>query len=1653
LENSFTDLGGKTQSASQNFQSFATSMVGLVGSIASISSGVIGIAQGYTEMERAQTLVQRSSDRYQQALQTENNLRDKLNKLITEGKGGTEAAAKLEDQIALAHSKTATALETLNNNQSRANEVTATFYTTVIPQAVGIIGGLATAINTIPTAWDKIKSALQGTSIFGSLKADTTDIEAAQKSLSSSSNDVNTALNAEGAAANTAATGTRSLKTEALALAAPFIASAAAVVGFALGMQQVGQHAEEVHNFFDQLDTQLTASVPQVKGWASSFGDALASTGSFFNDNVKQIESWGGLNKSVMNASADEVQKYSDEFARSGQSESFYWDQRFKQWKQAADDSHKTYAEISKDNIQKIREDQSATSSAQQAADADAAAKKKQEDAAKHYADIVKDTSKAVQDDLTKSLDVLQQETTGVVKNWEQFGSSGTTVRTAFVDLNTAVQNTTKGLESHNQFANDTIRILTPLKAIASQVGGTFQLEYNAAMLAAIKVHNGVTDSIQPIIDHLRAMDDATHTVNVGINAQKDAFHAAGLAMIDTDGKLQQLEKTIQDGTQLQQSFAKGQQDAKQAMLDNESAIAKEAGSLKTYYDQIGTGRPLNDAFLKGFADQAKAFADQAVALADTQGKLSAYFEALQTGVPQLEAFIKGAQDQYAAFIQQGLAIDTAVGKQEEYFREIQSGAGVIQIQEKALADLGDAYIKVGEQLITQNTELSNSQALWERYKTDVLAGKSAVADFEIKLQDSKVQEDTQLTGLKAIADGIGGLPAVFAPTIQNYQAFIKANYDGGAAVIDFNLKTKKAWTDLTSAGDTFFSALIKAFGETGKTASDDFKKAFTDLPTEVQRLLTPKDQQSLAVQAAFAHAGDAAGQAFAIKAQAALDEGFSQADALKIGTQAAASIIQGFVQQHPQFASQAQQFFSVLSTGSAEQIKAALDQMAKMPGPLGEIAKNAQTALKPMFSELGTNAKTSVDTSISALTQLGLTVDKTTGQVTTATGQWVGSINPVTGAFTSANTSASNFAATVKGFGDISSAAQIVFQNIVTNANTMATNLGTSFRQMSTNAVAGFGSISSTAQTTFQTIGTQANTLATTIGTAFRQAATNAVAGFGSMASTAQTTFQTMGTQANTAASNIAGSFRQMATLSASSFGSLASTAQTTFNNMVNQAQAAARSIAAAFQQAFAAQQQGAFTPNQGAFAPQTGQAGQFTPFQGVFAQHGFVGVVDQPTQFVVGEAGPEYVSVIPGGSAGSIGNTMAVGLTNMVANILRTIEAMGFFLSASNRNTLSFTNSSLAADKNTKSLNDVNASANNNLIATNTNTVATTNSTTALNTNAVATAAGTKSILQIPSAANNTTTGLNGTTGAANGATSALGNMSNAMNQVPAQFADLMARMQAGVQASAFAGLAQYGNFSQGTPVGAGGGAGGGGGGIAGAPYGVGPFGAYAQYGNFSGQSPAAAPGAAYYGGPPTGGSGIQGAPAGVGAFGGLAQYGKFGGSQPAAAPGTAYYGGPPTGGGGGAIQGAPLGVGPFGGLAQYGQFSAGQQPSTGQPQQQSGQQGGGGIQGPQGGASSSQQQQPKHAASGFEGIVSRATAFIAGEAGPENVRVTPVSNIASSTTNDVNSILAMIAELVRQVTNQSLNINLSSYLDGYQVYRNQQKYTQGRTGNYLG
>jgi len=1678
LESSFTDLGGATGTAATNFKTFASSMVGAVGSIAGISAGIIGIVESYTQMERAQTSADRASNRYQQGLILLQTDQQKVNDLVAKGAQGTPEYAKAVETLALQQDKNRANLDFMTEAQQRASEAMASFATQIVPNVISVVSNVATAIITVPKAVDTMKSAFSGLSgSFSGLKSGISDFVSGITGVSPAADGAST-----------------SVKAMSLAMAAiPFAVGAAAATAFIVGIQQIYAHTADVHSFFTQLGTDIDTVVPHTKQSFVEMGNAVTQTAEFFKIGLDRMSNELKLTNINQDITKEKMSELLTQVKETGSTTVAKFDEETK----AIVASYAAQGKSIDQAIADYKKNEDAT--------AQAVANLKQ------YQEASKATGDSLEKDLTSKITGLTAALTGVVPGLEEFGSTGTTIRTVFNELGTEMETfgaiPIKITSDYVKFGTDVSASLEKLKPAFKDLGTDAGQILKQALDDAKAAMNGDAEAATRLTTDLKLVNGIVHDNSDAVKQADGAIKLHRDTLIDIAAKYVGFTEAAKLTTPQLEAVAKGVDDGTKALQDSILAYQTQQGV------QEKTNKLANEA-AQGYEAVYKKELDLKDATATLTGGLQAQYELMKSGQSQMDAFNQGLTDQYQLFLNQVKAIDNTLGKQQEYFREIQDGSGVLKIQDDEMVALNEAYIKAGETLIKQNTALSNSQDLWKRYNTDVLAGKSAVADFEIKLQDSKVAEDTQLTGLEGIAANIQGWPTWMSPTIASIKEFITANYNGAQAVIDFNLKASKAWSDLTSAGDTFFSGIIKAMGETGKTSSDDFTKAFKDLPAQVQKLLTPSDQASLAAEAAFASAGDAAGQAFAIKTEAAIGEGFTPQQALQIGAQSAASIIQGFVQQHPQFAAQAQQFFSVLSSGSAEQIKAALDQMAKMPGPLGEIARNAQTALKPMFSELGPSAATSVKTSTDALTGLGLSVNAVSGQVTTATGQIVGSINtvsgaftpvttaldqsaasvkqlglninttsgqvttasgeivgqvdPVTGAFTAANTSAQNFAATIKGFGDISSAAQIVFQGIVTNANTMATNLGTSFHQMSGFAVKGFGDISSTAQITFQGIVTGANTLATNLGTAFHQASGFVASHFGEMSFTAQTTFNSMVTQANSIPAKIGDAFKPLPAALAQTWGTISQNAQTTFNNMVRQAQIAAQQIAAAFRAATAPTTQGAYSPYQGVYGAQTGQAGYYTPYQGVFAQHGFVGVVDKPTSFVVGEAGPEYVSVIPGGSAGTIGNSMITGLSDMVIFLSRTNTAMSSNSSASNKNTLALDNASTAADKSKTSLDNVTLAGNNNLISTNNNTVATDNATKALNLTINAVTNTTAALSPISPAASNTILGLIGTSGAANGTTGSLNGLTSAADSLASKINQIIQTpggigggatgggVGGGVQgpAGAFAGLASQ--------IGPGGG---------GAVPAV--FAPYAQYGNFSGQSPAAAPGAAYYGGPPTGGGGGGGA----GAFGAYAQYGNFGGGSPAAAPGAAYYGGPPT------QQG--VGQGAFGAYAQYGNFggggsAGGAQAPSGGGQQAAPQKAQGGVMGPQGGASSPQQQPSggasyyggppagyqsspygafggysqfgKFAASGFEGIVTQATRFVAGEAGPEHVKVTPLSNVGSSS-NDVNSIMAMIAELVRQIAGQSMNINLNSYLDGYQVYKNQQKYTNGRLGNYLG
>ncbi len=247
------------------------------------------------------------------------------------------------------------------------------------------------------------------------------------------------------------------------------------------------------------------------------------------------------------------------------------------------------------------------------------------------------------------------------------------------------------------------------------------------------------------------------------------------------------------------------------------------------------------------------------------------------------------------------------------------------------LASLKEEEIALGAAIISTGHLETQSQALTNARHE----GELAAREWLTALDENAAAEEAEISLLKEVADVFGGLPSYIEPTIENYQAFIQANKDGGAAMLDFKSTAIDAWNELTSAADEFTNKLIESFRKGGEEGKEAFTKAMEELPAAVKATLSPEEMGLLELDAEFAAAGQNAAEAFAsnMRANRSMPDAGFQA-----GVDAASQIIEGFVQQHPEFADEAQIFFDAVDTGSAQAVQKALATLSQMPGPVGEI-------------------------------------------------------------------------------------------------------------------------------------------------------------------------------------------------------------------------------------------------------------------------------------------------------------------------------------------------------------------------------------------------------------------------------------------------------------------------------------------------------------------------------------------------------------------------------------------------------------------------------------------------------------------------------------------------------------------------------------------
>ena len=92
--------------------------------------------------------------------------------------------------------------------------------------------------------------------------------------------------------------------------------------------------------------------------------------------------------------------------------------------------------------------------------------------------------------------------------------------------------------------------------------------------------------------------------------------------------------------------------------------------------------------------------------------------------------------------------------------------------------------------------------------------------------RDAAVQAETFKGNLVNLANEFGGLPAHMEGTVEEYQAFIRANTEGGDAVKAFKDMALQSWRSLVSEAEPLFNDLKAGWedvfsGKTMQTATD----------------------------------------------------------------------------------------------------------------------------------------------------------------------------------------------------------------------------------------------------------------------------------------------------------------------------------------------------------------------------------------------------------------------------------------------------------------------------------------------------------------------------------------------------------------------------------------------------------------------------------------------------------------------------------------------------------------------------------------------------------------------------------------------------------------------------------------------------------------
>lgn len=194
-------------------------------------------------------------------------------------------------------------------------------------------------------------------------------------------------------------------------------------------------------------------------------------------------------------------------------------------------------------------------------------------------------------------------------------------------------------------------------------------------------VMSKMRDTTKDLNTTLQQTGQAAVDGSLGLELQKQGTLEAKQAVLDYGSELvkntafnQEWGKAIETTAFQQAAFATGVQNQVAAMQQSKVAVMENAGALQQYGAQIASGESLNVAFVQGVQEVDRAFLESIDSIAQTQGAMNRYNDLLNEGKIQSVEFAKGQQEMIQSFQEMDASMANIEGQIQAFDQLLAAG-------------------------------------------------------------------------------------------------------------------------------------------------------------------------------------------------------------------------------------------------------------------------------------------------------------------------------------------------------------------------------------------------------------------------------------------------------------------------------------------------------------------------------------------------------------------------------------------------------------------------------------------------------------------------------------------------------------------------------------------------------------------------------------------------------------------------------------------------------------------------------------------------------------------------------------------------------------------------------------------------------------------